>query len=181
MKNFVAMPPSLPLHRTYESGPRKQQGVVAIEFALVFLFGMLPLLLLTLAGVLTFAAKQSLTQAASNGARAALHYDGSSDGNLTDACSTARQSMNWLFALSDSDTPTPALCNGSSISNSFASIDVITSGCTAVAKATCVTVTTKYDYHDKPLIIGTGKLYSWLMEGKLESAAVIQIHNTQGD
>lgn len=159
---------------------RKQQGVVAIEFALVFLFGMLPLLLLTLAGVLVFAAKQSLTLAASNGARAALHYSASADGNLIDACSTALQSMNWLFALSNNGTSTPAACTGSSISNAIASIDVTTQGCTAASGATCVKVTTRYDYDNSPLILGTGKLYGWLMNKPLESIAVIQVYNTQG-
>jgi Flp pilus assembly protein TadG len=44
----------------------RQRGVVAIEFALMFLFGLLPLLLLTFNGVLIFAAKQSLTLAAAS-------------------------------------------------------------------------------------------------------------------
>jgi Flp pilus assembly protein TadG len=157
---------------------RKQRGVVAIEFALVFLFGMLPLLLLTLAGVLIFAAKQSLTLAASDGARAALHYSASS-GNLTDACSAALQSMNWLFVLSDNGTSTPAACTDKSISNTIASI-VVTIDCTAASGATCVKVTTSYDYDNSPLILGTGKVYGWLMHKPIESTAVIQVYNTQG-
>ena len=43
---------------------RKQRGAVALEFAFVFLFGMLPLIMLTFTGVLVFAAQQSLTLAA---------------------------------------------------------------------------------------------------------------------
>jgi Flp pilus assembly protein TadG len=160
-------------------GQRKQRGVVAIEFALVFLFGMLPLLLITLAGVLVFAAKQSLTLAASNGARAALHYSTSAGSNLTDACSTALQSMSWLFALSNNGTSTPATCTGGSISNTIASIEV-THDCTAASGATCVKVTTSYDYDNSPLILGTGKVYGWLMHKPIESKAVIQVYNTQG-
>jgi Flp pilus assembly protein TadG len=177
--NIVTAAALLSTCRVHNSGLRKQQGVVAIEFALVFLFGMLPLLLLTLAGVLIFAAKQSLTLAASNGARAALHYSASADSNLTDACSTALQSMNWLFALSNNGTSTPAACTGSSISNTIASIEV-THVCTAASGASCVKVTTSYDYDNSPLILGTGKLYGWLMHKPIESTAVIQVYNTQG-
>jgi len=156
---------------------RKQRGVAAIEFALMFMFGMLPLLLLTLAGVMIFAAKQSLTLAADNGARAALHYNASANGNLTDACSTALQSMNWLFALSASSaSPAPTACTSAGISNSIASI-AVSNNCTADADAICVLVTTTYDYNHSPLILGTGTLYGWLMSGPLQSTAVIQIYN----
>jgi Flp pilus assembly protein TadG len=63
--------PSIQRHSNIRS-LRGQQGVVAIEFALVFLFGVLPLLLLTFSGVMIFAAQQTLTLAAAEGARAAL-------------------------------------------------------------------------------------------------------------
>jgi Flp pilus assembly protein TadG len=156
---------------------RQQRGVVAIEFALMFLFGMLPLLLFTFAGALIFAAKQSLTLAADNGARAALHYNTTAGGNLTEACSTALQSMDWLFALSaSSSAPAPTACTSASVTNNIASI-AVTSNCTADTGATCVLVTTTYDYNDSPLILGTGTLYGWLMSGPLQSTAVIQIYN----
>jgi Flp pilus assembly protein TadG len=155
----------------------RQRGVVAIEFALMFMFGMLPLLMLTLAGVLVFAAKQSLTLAADNGARAALHYNSTPGGNLTDACSTALQAMNWLFALSASSaSPAPTACTSTSLTNNIASI-AVTSNCTPDTNATCVLVTTTYDYNNSPLILGTGTLYGWLMNGPLQSTAVIQIYN----
>lgn len=156
---------------------RRQHGAVTIEFALMFMFGMLPLLLLTLTGVLIFTAKQSLTLAADNGARAALHSSGTAGGNLTDACSTALQSMNWLFALSASSTsPAPTACTSASITNNIATI-AVTSNCTADTNATCVLVTTTYDYNNSPLILGTGTLYGWLMSAPLQSTAVIQIYN----
>lgn len=155
----------------------RQRGVVAIEFALMFMFGMLPLLMLTLAGVLIFAAKQSLTLAADDGARAALHYNAATGGNLTDACTTALQSMGWLFALSaSSSAPAPTACTSASVTNNIASI-AVTNNCTADTGATCVLVTTTYDYNDSPLILGTGTLYGWLMSGPLQSTAVIQIYN----
>lgn len=146
----------------------------------MFMFGMLPLLLLTLAGVLIFAAKQSLTLAADDGARAALHYNGTAGGNLTDACSTALRSMDWLFALSASSaSPAPTACTSASITNHIATI-AVTTNCTADTNATCVLVTTTYDYNDSPLILGTGKLYGWLMSGPLQSTAVIQIYDNEG-
>lgn len=155
----------------------RQRGVVAIEFALMFLLGMLPLLLVTFAGVLVFAAKQSLTLAADNGARAALHYNTTAGGNLNDACNTALQSMSWLFALSaTSSSPAPTACTSASITNNIASI-AVTSNCTADTNATCVLVTTTYDYNNSPLILGTGTLYGWLMSAPLQSTAVIQIYN----
>jgi hypothetical protein len=117
--------------------------------------------------------------AASDGARAALHYSSSTDSNLTDACSTALRSMNWLFALSNNGTSVPDTCSGSSISNTIASIEV-THDCTAASGANCVKVTTSYDYDNSPLILGTGKLYGWLMHKPIESTATIQVYNTQG-
>lgn len=163
---------------------REQRGVVAIEFALVFLFGLLPLLLLTFSGVLIFAAKQSLTLAAADGARAALHYNSNaSDGNLTDACSSALHDMNWLFELASSGgAPAPSSCTSGSISTNDATATITTdNSCTAAAGATCVRVTTTYNYENSPLVLGTGTLYGWFTSGQLQSSAVIQIYNTQGN
>lgn len=175
--NIITVTSLLSPHRM-RCSRKKQQGVVAIEFALVFMFGLLPLLLLTLAGVLIFAAKQSLTLAASNGARASLHYFSATDENLTDACSEALRQMKWLFAVSGS---APDECTGSRISSSDGSAEIdVTHDCTAATGATCVMVTTKYDYSKNPLIPATGSLYSWLAMPKLQSTAVIQIYNTQG-
>ena len=66
-------PPIRHRHPNHRSR-RWQRGVVAIEFALVFLFGVLPLLLITVSGVMIFAAQETLSLAAAEGARAALHY-----------------------------------------------------------------------------------------------------------
>ena len=75
---------------------------MAVEFALIFLLGVLPLLLLTVSGVLIFAAKQSLTLAASEGARAALRFGvhGSIAEREVSACLAAKESMQWLLAFS---------------------------------------------------------------------------------
>lgn len=157
---------------------RKQRGVVAIEFALVFLFGMLPLLLLTFSGVLIFAAKQSLTLAAANGARAALHY-GTDAQRQADACQAAQNSMQWLITYSGGAAPS---CTGDPI-------EVTPPGpCPSGAPTTrvqCITVTTSFDYNDHPFLPGTATIYGWFVKdsaGKktsLSSTATIQI-DTQG-
>lgn len=179
--NTTATSSPLPLRCMFCRNRQGQRGVVAIEFALMFLFGLLPLLLLTLSGVLVFAAKQSLTLAAADGARAALHYNPSaSNGNLTDACSAALSDMNWLFELADTGgTPAPSSCASGSISTSSAAATITAdNSCTTAAGATsCVTVTTTYNYENSPLVLGTGAIYGWFANGKLQSTATIQIYN----
>jgi len=152
---------------------RKQRGVVAIEFALVFLFGLVPLLLLTFSGVLIFAAKQSLTLAAANGARAALRY-GTDTQRQAYACLAAQTSMQWLIAYSGGATPS---CTGTPI-------DVTApKQCPGGAPAgvECVTVTTYFDYNAHPFLPGTATIYSWFVKdgagnkASLSSTATIQI------
>lgn len=147
---------------------RRQRGVVALEFALVFLFGMLPLLLLTLSGVLIFAAKQSLTLAAADGARAALRYG--STGALAEreaaACAAAAQSMQWLLnytAATPNCTDAPIAVTGLS--------------CPSAASVQCVQVTTSFDYDKKPFIPGTATLYQWVLGSNLSSTAIVQLDN----
>lgn len=150
---------------------RAQRGVVAIEFALVFLFGVLPLLLLTLSGVLIFAAKQSLTLAAADGARAALRYgtDGSMAGREQAACAAAAQAMGWLLTFSG----TPADCPSSMI-------EVAPLACPSAGKVRCVQVTTTFDYDKHPFIPGATAVYHWAMGGDLSSTATVQL-DTTGD
>ena len=148
-----------------------QRGVVAVEFALVFLFGVLPLLLLTLSGVLIFAAKQSLALAAANGARAALRYgsDGSLAGREAAACTTAAQSMNWLLSFSGASQacPTPLIA-------------VTAVPCPSAASVQCVQVTTTFDYDAHPFIPGTATVYGWVLGKDLSSMALVQL-DTTGD
>lgn len=151
------------------AGRQKQRGVVAIEFALVFLLGVLPLLMLTFSGVLIFAAKQSLTLAAANGARAALRY-GTTGGiaeRQTAACVAAEQSMQWLLNFSGA-TPDCAGAPGNE------PIDVSAMPCPAAAGVQCIQVITTYDYESHPFIPGTTILYGWLL-GKLSSSATVQL------
>lgn len=185
MNTTTGMPSLLSLRYMFCRNRRGQRGVVAIEFALVFLFGLLPLLLLTFTGVLIFAAKQSLTLAAADGARAALHYnDAAGGGNSTSACNAALADMLWLVSLSNgSSGSTASTCTGSSFTNGTASISVAPDpNCTVTAPATCVKVTTSYLYDDHPFLPGTAAAYKWVMgKGKpITSTATIQIYNTQG-
>jgi Flp pilus assembly protein TadG len=141
-------------------GRPRQRGVVAIEFALIFLFGLLPLLLLTLSGVLIFAAKQSLTLAADNGARAALQYSTTREAT---ACAVAQQSMQWLLNFSG---VTPDCTDGP--------IVVSTIPCPSNASLSCVQVVTSFDYADHPFIPGTQTLYGWLL-GSITSTSIVQL------
>lgn len=137
---------------------------MAVEFALMFLFGMLPLLLLTLTGVLTFAARQSLTLAAAEGARAALRYGTPAERAAT-ACSTAQQSMQWLLNFSSDASP----CTSGAISVSPPST------CPSTPAAQCMTVTTSFDYDDHPFVPGTQKLYGWVVGSSITRSATVQL------
>ncbi len=153
-----------PLH-----GRRRQLGVVAIEFALIFLFGLLPLLLLTFSGVLIFAAQQSLTLAAAEGARAALHYGTPTQRN-TNACSAAQASMQWLSTFSGDVSP----CTSGAISISALA------PCPSTPAMQCMTVVASYNYNTHPFIPGTATIYQWVLQGAISSSATVQI-DTSGD
>ncbi|MGC1547202.1 MAG: TadE/TadG family type IV pilus assembly protein [Rhodanobacter sp.] len=151
----------------------RQRGVVAIEFALVFLFGMLPLLLLTLSGVLIFAAQQSLTLAAAEGARAALHY-GTTAQRETNACEAAVESMAWLLSFSGET----ANCAAPSAPGGGTYYPVTVSAaatCPDASTVQCMTVQTSFDYNNHPFIPGTTTVYSWLMSGNMTSSATVQL------
>jgi len=146
--------------------PSKQRGVVAIEYALVFIFGLLPLLLLTISGVLIFAAKQSLTLAADNGARAALQYGVNNAARQAAACAVAEQSMQWLLNFSGD---TPDCTDGP--------IVVSTIACPSNTSLSCVQVVTTFNYQAHPFIPGTQIAYNWLLDS-ISSSAIVQLDNT---
>jgi Flp pilus assembly protein protease CpaA len=78
--------------------PRLQRGVASIEFALMLMLGLLPLLLFTFSGVMIMAAQQTLATASAE-ARASLRY-GTAGERRTAACVAARTSMQWLLQFS---------------------------------------------------------------------------------
>jgi len=151
---------------------RRQRGVAAIEFALVFLLGMLPLLLLTFSGVLIFAAKQSLTLAAAEGARAALRY-GTAEQRRGYACAAAQRSMQWLLDFSGET----AGCDAPAAPGAgYAPIAVSTATpCPSAPGAQCLTVVASYDYDAHPLLPGTGAAYGWLLRRAIASSATVQL------
>ncbi len=152
------------VRRRYAVAARsRQNGVVAIEYALVFIFGLLPLLLLTLSGVLIFAAKQSLTLAADNGARAALQYSPSNAARQATACAVASESMQWLLNFSGE---TPDCADGP--------IVVSTIACPSNASLMCVQVVTSFDYAAHPFIPGTKAVYEWVLD-PITSSAIVQL------
>ena len=148
---------------------RKQRGAVALEFAFVFLFGMLPLIMLTFTGVLVFAAQQSLTLAAAEGSRAALRY-GTTDAERTQkACDSASQSMRWLLNFSGK---TDACTAGTGI----APMTVQFAPCPSDGTIRCVSVTTAYDYDRHPFLPGTAGLFNLTFGAAgLRSIAVVQL------
>ena len=156
---------------------RHQRGVAAIEFALVFMLGVLPLIMLTLTGVLIFAAKESLALAASEGARAALHY-GSAAQRQTFACQAAQQSMQWLldFTGESVDCSAPQSPGGS-----YAPIAVSPSApCPSNAAVQCITVVASFDYDKHPFIPVASSVYGWVMNSTLSSSATVQLDMAGG-
>jgi len=154
------------------TGPARQRGVAAIEFAFVFLLGVLPLLLITLAGILIFAAQQSLALASAEGARAALQY-GTVAQRQSNACNAAQRSMSWLLAFSgeSANCGTPPAPGGN-----YAPIAVsAATPCPSNAAMQCITVVASFDYNTHPFIPGATALYGWLMKSNLSSSATVQL------
>ena len=146
---------------------RRVRGVVTIEFALMMMFGVLPLLFITFTGVMIFAAQQSLALAAGEGARASLRY-GSTAERRSNACQAAARSMQWLLNYSK----TASGCSSAStapiaVSQPYA--------CAADSSVRCIKVTTSYNHDAHPFMPGTGTLMGWSMGKSLSSTAVVQL------
>jgi Flp pilus assembly protein TadG len=155
--------------------PKRQRGVAAIEFALVFLLGFLPLLLLTFTGILIFAAQQSLTLAAAEGARAALHY-GTAAQRQTYACLAAQESMQWLLNFSG-ETPNCATPVAPGGTYTPVAVSAATT-CPTNAAMECITVVASFDYNNHPFIPGAGAMASWVLGKSLSSSATVQLDMT---
>lgn len=161
MNRMTPSLPPMPRHRR-TGGPRRQRGLAAVEFALVFLFGILPLLLLSMTGVMVMAAKQTLSLAAAEGARAALRYQDDAAARETTARAVAAARMQWLLDFSGA-TPEQA-------------IDVRSAPCPSDASLQCIDVVAHYDYDAHPFLPGTVSAYHWTLGAQgLSSAAVVQI------
>ncbi|MGS0894091.1 TadE/TadG family type IV pilus assembly protein [Burkholderia stagnalis] len=140
---------------------RWQRGVTAVEFALVFPLFFLIFYAIVMYGMI-FAIQQSLTLAATEGARAALNYVYESNGSATKALQdrgTAAQNTavgltNWLPNV---QVPQPT-----------------TGNCSYDATMYCVTVTVTYPYTQYPLVPAIPPL-SLVVPNTLTSTATIQI------
>lgn len=142
------------------------RGVATLEFALILMFGVVPLLLLTFSGVMIFAAKQSLTLAAAEGARAALRY-GSEEERIASACASAAQAMGWLLEFSGE----PGDCD-------TGPIDVARVACAGAGTDSgfdCMRVEVRYDHDAHPFLPGAGRLYGWLLDGPIGAVAVVRL------
>lgn len=149
---------------------RRQAGVVTLEYAFLLIIALIPLLLFTFTGTLIFAAKQSLTMAAAEGSRAALHY-GNISQRQQSACLAARRSMLWLLNFSGQNPScTTATSAPIQVSGAYP--------CEAGSSVNCMRVTVSYNYDQHPFIPGTGAMYGWTIGAPLTSQAVVQLGNT---
>ncbi|WP_369039011.1 TadE/TadG family type IV pilus assembly protein [Stenotrophomonas maltophilia] len=146
---------------------RRQTGVASIEFALMLLLGLVPLLLFTFSGVLIMAAQQTLATASAEGARASLRYAGAGE-RRTAACLAARRSMQWLLDFSGQNPDCSSGGSGAIVVSPQAP-------CAGLATVQCMTVTVSYDYARNPFLPGTATLYGWVMQGPIRSVAVAQL------
>lgn len=117
--------------RAGQRAGRRQGGAALIEFALVFVLFFMVLYGAIAYGVM-FAVRHSLTQAAAEGARAALQDVGDLADRMEHARLAASDAVDWLGSLA----PVP---------------QVTSSPCTATGY-TCVEVSLSYDYASNPII-----------------------------
>lgn len=157
---------------------RGQLGLVAVEFALLWIGGVLPLLLLATVAVSLFSIKQTLTLAAENGARSMLSYQPSMDARRQYACEVAQQATQWLqnYAgigdVCQSTASTAGTTTGIAVSQPFACPYQTSSSDTSLY---CVTVTASYNYAKNPFFPGTASLYGWIVSDSISSTATVQL------
>lgn len=136
-------------HGAQRGDPRRlrgEAGAALVEFALV-----MPLLIALLYGIVSFgvalAVKQSITQAASDAARAAVPYPQNNDPNEAGpsgvAVAQATNTLGWVLG------------SGGTCGNNSAGITCTTSVVTCPnqpSENNCLTITVTDDYKDHPII-----------------------------
>jgi Flp pilus assembly protein TadG len=153
--------PSFGHARPLNARRRTQLGTMAVEFAMVF-----PVFFLVFYAIVTysmvFVAQQSLTLAASEGARAALRYQPGATSaasalalRASAACATATGLVNWL-AGSAPCTATYA-------------------GCSFDATMQCVSVALNYNYASRPLVPPL-PLIGLPVPARLTASAMVQLN-----
>jgi len=143
----------------------RQRGAAVIEFAFVF-----PVFFVIFYAVITygliFAAQQSITLAAAEGARAALRYSATDEARGTNATNAAIGTGSSAYWLTPRLTVANALttCPYSSAANNNAGVR-------------CYRVTVTYaNYRQNPLVpLLLGSLLAVAVPDKLESSAIIQL------
>ncbi|WP_353085747.1 pilus assembly protein [Stenotrophomonas sp.] len=146
---------------------RRQRGIATLEFALILLFGLLPLLLVMYSGVMIMAVQQTLSAASAEGARAAFRHATPTE-RRTAACLAARRSMQWLLTYAK-QTPSCTTPGAAPINVSAPA------PCADLPSAQCISVQVSYDYRTHPFLPGTGRVYGWVMRTPLRSTAVSQL------
>lgn len=146
---------------------RHQRGVATIEYALMLMFGLIPLLFVTYTGVMLMAVNQTLSLASAEGARASLRFAPLPERRIA-ACQAARRSMQWVLAY----TAQAPDCSGASTSPILVSA---AAPCSGMPDVQCLTVTVSFDYAAHPFLPGTGRLYGWVLDQPIRSTAVAQL------
>lgn len=156
---------------------KKQQGAAAIEFAILF-----PIFFLIFYAVITygliFAAQQTVTLAAAEGARAAVRYqvgqkpEDRQKARFEAACDMANQSLQWLRkAASQITEPAKGKCISGTVE-----VTTTPTVCSGISNVSCVQVLVKYDYEKAPFIPRLlGPLMSLPTPKVLQGQAVAQI------
>jgi len=145
----------------------RQRGVVSLEYAILLMLGVLPLLLFTINGTMVFAAKQSLSLAAAEGSRAALRH-GTTQQKKMHACNAARNAMSWLINFSGQSVDCSSPNTGPIIVSNA-------TPCAADTTGYCMRVTVSFDVDAHPFIPGTGTLFGWIFGKQLSSEAVVHL------
>jgi Flp pilus assembly protein TadG len=140
---------------------RRLRGATAIEFAIIF-----PVFFLIFYAIVTYAlimtVQQSLTLAASEGARAMLRYQLDLGTRQTTACNIARAPLTWL-------TQTAITCTANTQITDQPS-------CTATGDYKCYAVVVTYNYATTPLVPPLlGPLLSLPTPSTLNGRAVVYL------
>ena len=172
---------------------KKEKGAAAIEFAIIF-----PIFFIVFYAVVTygliFAAQQTLTLAAAEGARAAVRYPALSGGvgattkaaqleaRLAAACSTAGIATDWLRRMGaglGSATCSAGISNAAGVYATSGLCGVGAASFTASSdptKVNCVTMQINYNYAIAPFVPELlGPLMSLPTPSLLQGQAVAQI------
>ena len=158
---------------------RGQKGAAAIEFAIIF-----PIFFLIFYAVVTygliFAAQQTITLAASEGARAAVRYQSVKDEatrqslRIAAACDMSNKVLAWLKKTGGGAGGASGAC-ASGITTTQVTADKTL--CSSLNGVTCIKVLVTYDYDKAPLVPKLlGPLMGLPTPKTLQGQAVAQIN-----